>query len=97
MERALSEFYVSGVKTTIPFCSWVLNHPAFGKGHYDTQFVEREYRPGSVSPFSEDEFRVAALAAVLLKERPSHGSHTDNHAQPMSKWKQQRGEAYRSS
>lgn len=40
MRRALDEFIVSPVKTTIPFYKKVLSHPAFLKGRYYTNFIE---------------------------------------------------------
>lgn len=39
MERALSEYTVGGVKTTIPFFRQVLKHPTFRKGDCDTRFI----------------------------------------------------------
>jgi len=41
MERALNEFYVSGVKTTIPFHIKILNNAYFRKGDYHTNFIHR--------------------------------------------------------
>jgi acetyl-CoA carboxylase biotin carboxylase subunit len=40
MERALSEFTVGGIKTTIPFHLYLLQDPDFRKGHYSTGTVE---------------------------------------------------------
>ena len=42
MIRALEEFYIEGVKTTIPFHLKLLQHPAFQEGRVDVGFVERE-------------------------------------------------------
>ncbi len=41
MERALNEFHVEGIKTTIPFHKKVMNHPAFKKGIFATNFIEK--------------------------------------------------------
>jgi acetyl-CoA carboxylase biotin carboxylase subunit len=38
--RALSEFMVEGVKTTIPFHLKLLEHPIFAKGTFDIKFLE---------------------------------------------------------
>ncbi|QMV44248.1 acetyl-CoA carboxylase biotin carboxylase subunit [Cohnella cholangitidis] len=38
--RALSEFMVEGVKTTIPFHMKLMNHPIFNKGTFDIKFLE---------------------------------------------------------
>jgi acetyl-CoA carboxylase biotin carboxylase subunit len=40
MERALSEFVVEGVKTTIPFHQQLMRNDAFRKGNYTTKFME---------------------------------------------------------
>ncbi len=40
MERALSEFVVEGVKTTIPFHQQLMQNPDFRKGNYTTKFME---------------------------------------------------------
>ena len=39
-ERALDEFIVEGINTTIPFHQFMLKHPAFRSGKADTDFVE---------------------------------------------------------
>ncbi|MDQ7064006.1 MAG: acetyl-CoA carboxylase biotin carboxylase subunit [candidate division KSB1 bacterium] len=41
MERALEEFIIEGIKTTIPFHQKVMQHPDFRSGDFDTKFVER--------------------------------------------------------
>ncbi len=41
-ERALGEFVVDGIATTIPFHELVLANPTFIKGKFDTSFVETE-------------------------------------------------------
>ncbi len=40
MQRALGEFMVEGIKTTIPFHLKVLNHGDFQRGDYSTKFIE---------------------------------------------------------
>nr|WP_208403161.1 acetyl-CoA carboxylase biotin carboxylase subunit [Paenibacillus sp. BK720] len=40
MKRALSEFAIDGIKTTIPFHQKLLNHPVFVKGNFDIKFLE---------------------------------------------------------
>ena len=42
MQRALDEFVIEGVATTIPFHKKLLRHPAFLGGEVDTHFVEQE-------------------------------------------------------
>lgn len=40
MKRALSEFAIDGIKTTIPFHQKLLNHPVFVNGNFDIKFLE---------------------------------------------------------
>ena len=41
MKRALGEFMIRGIKTTIPFQQEILNHPDFESGDYDIGWVGR--------------------------------------------------------
>lgn len=42
MKRALNEFFIEGIKTTIPFHLEVLNHKDFQAGKYSTKFIEKK-------------------------------------------------------
>ncbi|MBU3933080.1 MAG: acetyl-CoA carboxylase biotin carboxylase subunit, partial [Candidatus Omnitrophica bacterium] len=42
MQRALGEFVIEGIKTTIPFHLKVLSSPDFQKGEYSTKFIEEK-------------------------------------------------------
>ncbi len=45
MVRALSEFEIQGVKTTIPFHLRVMAHPDFQAGHFNTSFIQDKLTP----------------------------------------------------
>ncbi|MCP5519312.1 MAG: acetyl-CoA carboxylase biotin carboxylase subunit [Verrucomicrobiales bacterium] len=47
MSRALSEFIITGVKTTIPFLQTILLDPDFRRGDYSTGFIDRLQRRGN--------------------------------------------------
>jgi len=67
MRRALDEYEVFGIETTIPFFRRVLEHPDFLAGRTDTGFIDRALAEGILSedaPSPELE-RVALLAAAL--------------------------------
>jgi acetyl/propionyl-CoA carboxylase alpha subunit len=63
MHRALGEYAVLGVKTTIPFHRWLMQHPSFVAGDLDTEMVAREWQPSSELPADLAE-RAAILAAL---------------------------------
>ena len=41
MRRALDEYYISGIKTTVPFHAAIMRNGEFREGKYDTGFIER--------------------------------------------------------
>jgi len=43
MKRALEEFVIEPVKTTIPICLEILSHNLYMKNQIDTGFVERYF------------------------------------------------------
>jgi acetyl-CoA carboxylase biotin carboxylase subunit len=43
-KRALEEFIIDGIKTTIPFHEKVLRNKNFISGHFDTGFIEKEFK-----------------------------------------------------
>ncbi len=41
MRRALTEYRVEGIMTTIPFFTFIMNHPDFAAARFDTGFIDR--------------------------------------------------------
>jgi acetyl-CoA/propionyl-CoA carboxylase, biotin carboxylase, biotin carboxyl carrier protein len=52
LSRALADFQVSGVATTIPLFQALVRHPDFASGNYDTTFLERTGLAARVAPFT---------------------------------------------
>jgi propionyl-CoA carboxylase alpha chain len=79
MKRALAEYTIEGCKTTIPFCHFVMEHPAFLEAHYDTHFIKDHFHPDENNPQATQTLNQAlhqpvpedirALAAVLLNQQ----------------------------
>lgn len=67
MLRALDEYEISGVRTTIPFCSYTLNHEKFREGKYDTHFVPNYFTPEKISDFTD--IKLAAIVSSVLRLR----------------------------
>lgn len=44
MIRALEEFVLEGIKTTIPYHLQLLKHPDFASGNYDTRYLETHFK-----------------------------------------------------
>ncbi|HXQ01749.1 MAG TPA: acetyl-CoA carboxylase biotin carboxylase subunit, partial [Candidatus Udaeobacter sp.] len=45
MSRALNEYLITGIKTTIPFQIEIMRHADFVRGDFDTSFVEKMSTP----------------------------------------------------
>jgi acetyl-CoA carboxylase biotin carboxylase subunit len=69
MRRALSEYRILGIRTTLPFFREVFEDPDFVKGDIDTGFIERKGR-AKHPPGNRDAALVAA-AIRLFRERRS--------------------------
>ncbi|MCC7478712.1 acetyl-CoA carboxylase biotin carboxylase subunit [bacterium] len=70
MRRALSEYIITGVRTTIPFHRYVFEHPVFTGGDFHTGFIEEHFSDESVanmvrSPGEHANIEHIALAAAL--------------------------------
>jgi acetyl-CoA carboxylase biotin carboxylase subunit len=68
MARALSEYQVAGIRTTIPFFIWLMDRPEYRQGRYDTTYLDRllASRQGeSFSTLGEDEVELAAMAVAM--------------------------------
>jgi acetyl-CoA carboxylase, biotin carboxylase subunit len=92
MRRALEEFRIGGIRTTIPFHQQVMNSTRFQGGQFDTSFLEGPdgfrltERPG------RNLARVAALAATLVEHERSQqavilGTPCDDQGIRISPWK----------
>jgi biotin carboxylase len=46
MSRALSEYLITGIQTTIPFQRAIMNDTDFKNGEYSTGFLEKMLRDG---------------------------------------------------
>ena len=72
MKRALAEYEVLGIRTTIPFFRWFLQQPAFEAGAFHTGTLDELLQQRQGEPFvtpTEDERQIAALAAEVYVSR----------------------------
>ena len=86
MHRALDEYRISGIKTTIPFFRTILAHPKFLAAELGTDFIQKHYRPSGPSPGREELREVAAIGAALYASR-ARASDTGRRDPRESPWK----------
>jgi acetyl/propionyl-CoA carboxylase alpha subunit len=61
--RAIDDYKIVGVKNTLAFGKFVLRHPDFVSGKFDTNFVAKHYRSELLKTEDEAEMEIAALVA----------------------------------
>jgi acetyl/propionyl-CoA carboxylase alpha subunit len=97
MDRALSEFSIEGVKSTIPLCRSVLAQKDFVDGNINTRFLESHSTSPSPGRDGGNETLAAAVSAFLIctdessrtEDQPTHIDGSP------SKWRVSRSEVYR--
>jgi acetyl-CoA carboxylase biotin carboxylase subunit len=91
MIRAIEEYDITGIQTTLGFGKFVMQHPAFTSGKFDTHFVGKYFNADSLKDDKEEEAMLAALSVVLLlqKEKVKIDGVAQN-TQADSNWKRNR-------
>jgi acetyl-CoA carboxylase biotin carboxylase subunit len=66
MVRAIEEYDITGIETTLGFGKFVMQHEAFKTGNFDTHFVGKYFKPESLKVQDETEALIAAVIATKL-------------------------------
>ena len=66
MVKAIDNYIVEGVQTTLPFGKFVCEHEAFRSGNFDTHFVKNYYSPEALKVNMEEEAKIAATLALKI-------------------------------
>jgi propionyl-CoA carboxylase alpha chain len=64
MLKAIKQYEVEGVMTTLPFGKFVFEHEAFRSGNFDTHFVKKYYSAEKLENEIEEEAKLAAIVAL---------------------------------
>ena len=85
MIRAIDEYQITGITTTLGFGRFVMQHEAFISGNFDTHFVKKYFSPEVLLESREDEAIVAAMVMeqLLSKKKvaiaaPAAGANPSN-------------------
>ncbi len=66
MIKAIGDYKVEGVSTTLPFGQFVCEHEAFQSGNFDTHFVKNYYNPEDLKNQFSEEKEIAAQIGLRL-------------------------------
>ncbi|HEY0755029.1 MAG TPA: acetyl-CoA carboxylase biotin carboxylase subunit [Ktedonobacteraceae bacterium] len=87
LRRALDEYQIVGVRTTLPFARWLMDHPRYQAGDFSTDFIAEEWSTRAsvevASPLPAPEEtaatltseQIAALLATLLAQKHAQEEH----------------------
>ncbi|HEC78842.1 MAG TPA: acetyl-CoA carboxylase biotin carboxylase subunit [candidate division WOR-3 bacterium] len=87
MKRALNEYIIRGIKSSIPFHKLVMDNPRFLDGDYDTTFIDNVL--GKIE-YKKQHYDIAAIAAAIRKSQAAkravlvHGKQRKSYVNP---WK----------
>jgi acetyl-CoA carboxylase biotin carboxylase subunit len=91
MKRALAEYEVRGIRTTIPFFRWILEDEDFRAARFDTTFIDRKLGARNGEPLGAPDDEHAVVAAVAVAIRQAIGSAAPAgaaRAESPSRWQQ---------
>ncbi len=66
MLRAIEEYEITGIKTTLPFCHYVFKHKVFIDGSFDTRFVDDYFTPEKLHQANDEEELIAGIIATVV-------------------------------
>lgn len=89
MKRAISEYRISGVQTTLDFASFVLDHDAFVSGDFDTHFVAKYFDKDSLVNEDANLESIGAAAVANLLQGSKAQQSVVTHGKT-SRWKSSR-------
>jgi acetyl-CoA carboxylase biotin carboxylase subunit len=90
MLRAIDDYRITGIQTTLDFCRFALQHEAFVSGDFNTKFVELYFTPEKLEPvFTPEEQELLAALAVefYLKEENRVNPSMPMPVKPSTNWK----------
>lgn len=91
--RAIEEYRISGIETTLGFGTFALKHPAFQSGKFDTHFVPQFWHPEDETDTIQDEATMKALAmaaANFFNENQNAPVSSAEQVNSVSSWKKNR-------
>ena len=93
MTKAIDEYVITGVETTLAFCKYTINHEKFKDTTFDTNFVKNYFfNPSVLDNFDPEEEKVAAMFAALLFDILNVGNQASNSGTSKSSWKSNRAQ-----
>lgn len=91
MIRAIDEYQITGIQTTLAFGKFVMQHEAFVSGNFDTHFVSKYFLPEYLFDGNEEEAMIAAMIGSVFMQQKNTSLDADT-APARSQWNRNRKE-----
>lgn len=88
--RAIDDYKIEGVSTTLSFCRFAIQHEAFTSGNFDTHFVDKYFKPEILDHFDQKEEELAALIVGKLFDEDNNKGASGYPSQEVTNWKLKR-------
>lgn len=88
MIRAIDEYEITGIETTLAFGKFVMQHEAFISGKFDTHFVSKYFTPELLNTENEEEAQIAAILGTFLMQQKANKTNASQVQE--SAWKRNR-------
>ncbi len=90
MIRAIDEYQITGIESTLPFGKFVMQHEAFRSGNFDTHFVGKYFTPDKLQHVDENEAKAAAYVMARIMEEAKSNTRILVSENTTSNWKKNR-------
>jgi len=90
MKRAIDEYRIIGIETTLPFGKFVMETDSFISGNYNTHFVQDYFDPQKLNVSNDDEPVAAIIMANILNQEYSTSDYMPHKTEFDSKWRKNR-------
>ena len=86
--RAIDEYHIKGIQTTLQFGKWAVQTEPFRTGNFDTKFIDKYYKPEYLIADNAEAEQVAALlAAEVWGQGKMQQAANATMQHTISKWK----------
>ena len=90
MIRAIEEYDITGIQTTLAFGSFVMQHEAFRSGNFDTHFVDKYFKPEAQAEGDADEALVAVILGAIHQKKLTKAVSPVTAGSTVSNWRNNR-------
>jgi len=87
MIRAIDDYKITGIESTLGFCKFVMQHDAFTSGNFDTHFVQKHFKPEYLINDNTEEQEIASIIASKLFEEKTIETKVSSKTANQSNWK----------